>query len=116
MTDTKSGNDPVEQALTTAFTYQDSYEFSDQVAVRITQMIYLRYLVLFIGWLTGMSTLLWLYPILKNSLEGMTDLVIGGLPLVSYTQTVTWLIPCLIIVMLSIIPAMLFTKQPRTPG
>jgi hypothetical protein len=57
MTDTKSGNDPVEQALTTAFTYQDSYEFSDQVAARITRMIYLIYLVLFIGWLTGMSTL-----------------------------------------------------------
>ncbi|WP_339869292.1 hypothetical protein [Pseudohongiella nitratireducens] len=108
MTDHEENSLRIENALTTAFMYDDDIEFSNKVATTLSRKIYLRYLIIIVGWLIGVATFLLMYPALGKILEPITALFAGATHQQLYTNLVFWLAPTVIMLALSFGPFLLF--------
>lgn len=103
----------LEQALSTEFSNIDSDLFSKKVASRVSRIIYLRHLVLSIGWLTGLAAFVLMFPILSTSLASMNSIwatwpyqeLLFGLS--------QWFIPISIMLVIAIMPAVLSRLHSR---
>ena len=97
----------LEQALSAEFSNIDSDLFSEKVASRVSRMIYLRYLVLSIGWLTGLAVLVLMLPVLSASLSSMNSIWVAW----PYQEVLfglsQWFIPISILLVIAIMPAVL---------
>lgn len=103
----------LEQALSAEFSNIDSDLFSEKVASRVSRIIYLRYLVLSIGWLTGLAAFVLMLPVLSTSLASMNSIwsvwpyqeLLFGLS--------QWFIPISIMLVIAIMPAVLSRLHSR---
>ncbi|MAO39359.1 MAG: hypothetical protein CMK70_03785 [Pseudohongiella sp.] len=97
----------LEQALSTEFSSIDSDLFSEKVASRVSRMIYLRHVVLSIGWLTGLAIFFLMLPVLSTSLASMNSIWASW----PYQELLfvlpQWFIPISIMLVIAVMPALL---------
>jgi hypothetical protein len=103
----------LEQALSAEFSNIDSGTFSDKMASRVSRMIYLRYLVLSIGWLTGLAVFVLMFPALSTSLSSMNSLWAAWPHQELLLRISQWFIPISIMLVIVVMPAVLSRLSPR---
>lgn len=113
MSDHEKVDARLEQALSVEFSNIDSDLFSEKVASRVPRMIYLRYLVLSIGWMTGLLFCFLIYPAINTSLMPMHAFLAESLHNELFLRLSHWLIPAAIILLTTITPALLSGFRPR---
>lgn len=107
MSDHKAVDARLEQALSVEFSNIDSDLFSEKVASRASRMIYLRYLVLSMGWLTGLAVFFLMFPVLNTSLMPVNSLWATWTHQELLLRLSQWLIPTSIMLVIAIMPALL---------
>jgi len=113
MSDHEAADARLEQALSIEFSNFDSDLFSEKVASRVSRMIYLRYLVLSIGWLTGLAVFFLMLPVLSTTLMPMNSFLAESQYNEFLLRLSHWFIPATIILLTTITPALLSGFRPR---
>lgn len=113
MSDHEAADARLEQALSIEFSNFDSDLFSEKVASRVSRMVYLRYLVLSIGWLTGLAVFFLMLPVLSTTLMPMNTLLAESLHNDLFLRLFHWFIPATLMLLTTITPALLSGFRPR---
>ncbi|WP_237132344.1 hypothetical protein [Pseudohongiella sp. O18] len=113
MSDHESIDARLEQALSAEFSNIDSDLFSEKVATRISRKVFLRYLVLSIGWLTGLTVFFSILPVLNSSLMSINSFLPAWTHQELLFRLSQWLIPASIMLAIAIMPALLSRLHSR---